>query len=192
MREEYRMSNRIKEKIGEELYNQVIAAGLKPSDFDLVTEGWIPKARFDEVNNRYKSSDDKIKTYEKQISEATGIVSVNEELKGQLESLNQKYKADLEAKDKDILDSTKKALAREKFVSMGAKGKRVDMLMRELDLNSLSVENNNLLGFDSQAEKIKTECDFCFEVKEQQSNNDPQDRSNEGTQESAFDFMKNL
>ena len=49
------VSEKIKNKIGEELYNQVLAKGLKSEDFDLINDGsWIPKPRFNEVNNKLK------------------------------------------------------------------------------------------------------------------------------------------
>lgn len=146
------MSDRIKAKIGEDLYNKVIAAGIKPDEFDML-EGYIPRARFNEVNGKNSALQSKIESYEKQVLETQTLLKGSEELKGQYSQLQEKYKADLELKDKELLNVVKKSLVKEALIKEGAK--HIDLLMGQVNLDTLSVDNNNLIGGQDTINKLK-------------------------------------
>ena len=172
------MSEKIKNKIGEELYNKVLEKGLKPEDFDLVNDGsWIPKPRFNEVNNKLKATEDKVKTYENQIKDYDKLVSTNKELKGNYDSLKEQHENDLAAKDKEILNVSKRFMVESKLRESGAK--HTSLLMKDIDLEKITVENDNLLGMDPILEGLKTNYGDMF-VTKQTNNNTSQSNNNMG------------
>ena len=75
-----KMSEKLKAKLGEDLYKQVLAKGLKATDIDIVSDGgWIPKARFNEVNDKYKETSGKIDTYQKQLNDTKKLLEGSED-----------------------------------------------------------------------------------------------------------------
>jgi hypothetical protein len=180
------VSEKIKNKIGEELYNQVLAKGLKPEDFDLVNDGsWIPKPRFNEVNNKLKATEDKITTYESQIKDYDKLVSTNKELKGNYDSLKEQHTNDLAAKDKEILNVSKRFMIEKKLGEAGAK--HTSLLMKDIDLETITVENDNLLGFDSVIEGLKTNYGDMFVTKQTTNNTNQSNNNLGGTNNENYD-----
>jgi hypothetical protein len=191
------VSEKIKNKIGEELYNQVLAKGLKPEDFDLVNDGsWISKPSFNEVNNKLKATEDKIKTYESQIKDYDKLVSTNKELKGNYDSLKEQHTNDLAAKDQEILNVSKRFMIERKLGEAGAK--HTSLLMKDIDLETITVENDNLLGFDSVIEGLKTNYSDLFVTKTannnitSQSNNNPGGNDNQNYDPNNIDWEAKL
>ena len=190
------MSEKIKNKIGEDLYNNVLAKGLKPEDFDLVNDGsWIPKPRFNEVNNKLKATEDKVITYESQIQDYDKLVSTNKELKGNYDSLKEQHTNDLAAKDKEILNVSKRFMVESKLRESGAK--HTSLLMKDIDLEKITVENDNLLGMDSILEGLKTNYGDMFVTKQtnnntSQSNNIGNDNNNDPDNENWGEMLKDL
>lgn len=146
------MSEGIKNKIGEELYNQIIAKGLNSKEFGLYN-GWVPIARFDEVNGKVKSLEGKIASYETQITDTQALLAGNDDLKQKYAELQNNYSIDLAKKDKEIANVLKTSLVRERLTKEGAK--HTDLLLNQIDLDKLSVDNNNLLGADEIMTNLK-------------------------------------
>ena len=157
------MSERLKKKIGEELYNKVIAAGIKPEEVDLV-EGWIPRTRFNEVNDKVKGYEGKVATYEKQLDDTKKLLAGSEEYKTKYEALDTQYKTDLAAKDKEIVNTKKRFLGENQLVQAGAK--HTKLLMSQIDWDKVSVEGDNLLGFNDYIDSFKKDFSDLFSVKE--------------------------
>jgi hypothetical protein len=180
------VSEKIKNKIGEELYNQVLAKGLKPEDFDLINDGsWIPKPRFNEVNNKLKATEDKITTYESQIKDYDKLVSTNKELKGNYDSLKEQHTNDLAAKDKEILNVSKRFMVESKLRESGAK--HTSLLMKDIDLEKITVENDNLLGMDPILEGLKTNYGDMFVTKQTTNNTNQSNNNLGGTNNENYD-----
>ena len=157
------MSDRIKEKIGEELYNQIIAKGIKPTEFDMV-DGWIPKARFDEVTDKYKNEQGKTKTLETKLTDAEKLTKDNKDWKDKYTGLNTKYENDIKAKDDENKNITKRYSIEARLAKEGAK--HTKLLMSEVDLEKLSIEGDNILGLDDVVKTLKTDYkDMFAEVK---------------------------
>lgn len=114
---------------------------------------YIPKARFNEVNDKLKASTDKVSTYEKQLKDTENLLKDNKELKGKYDSLNTQYQADLAAKDKEIVNTSKRFMMEGKLRTAGAK--HPELLFPLFDMEKVSIENGNLLGFDDQLEAHK-------------------------------------
>lgn len=106
------MSEGIKNKIGEELYNQIIAKGLNSNEFGLYN-GWVPIARFDDINTKYKESNALVENLTKEKD------TLNNQIKGQ----SLKYK-----------QSTIKNYLKSK----GAKYE--DLLMKQIDIDKLEYD----------------------------------------------------
>lgn len=153
------MSERIRSKIGEDLYNKVVAAGLKPEEFDLL-DGFVPRARLNEQTGKVTALQGKIESYEKQIGETQTLLKGSEELKGQYSQLQEKYQADLALKDKEITNVLKKSLFKEHLVKEGAK--HIDLLMNQVNFETISVDNNNLIGGADVITKLKTDYSDLF------------------------------
>jgi len=106
----------LKELLGEELYNQVIAkAGDKK--LAVVSDGtWIPKEKFDELNTAKKKADDSLKERDKQLEDLKKSGGDADALKQQIETLQAenktaKEKYESELKDLQLSNALKLALA---------------------------------------------------------------------------------
>jgi hypothetical protein len=180
------VSEKIKNKIGEELYNQVLAKGLKPEDFDLVNDGsWISKPKFNEVNNKLKATENKITTYESQIKDYDKLVSTNKELKDNYDALKEQHTNDLAAKDKEILNVSKRFMVESKLRESGAK--HTSLLMNDIDLEKITVENDNLLGIDPILEGLKTNYGDMFVTKQTTNNTSQSNNIFGGTNNENYD-----
>jgi len=157
------MSDRLKTKIGETLYNQVIAAGIKPTEIDLV-DGWIPKTRLDETLAKLKATSEKITSYEKQIKETTEMVKGSDELKKQFDDLQTKYTSELSVKDKMILNISKSTKVREALILEGAQ--HVDLLMSTINLDNVVMVDNNIAGVSDIISNTKGLYGDLFKTKE--------------------------
>lgn len=153
------MSERIKKIVGEELYSQMLAKGLDASKFDLL-DGFIPKQRFDEVNGKVKGLEGKIASYETQIKDTQALLAGNDDLKQKYAELQTNYSTDLAKKDKEIANVFKTSLVRERLTKEGAK--HTDLLLNQIDLDKLSVDNNNLIGADEIMTTLKATYNDLF------------------------------
>jgi len=192
------MSEKIKSKIGEELYNKILESGLKAEDIDIVTDGsYIPRARFNEVNGKLKATEAKIDDYEKQITDTKNLLKDNEDFKGKYSELNEKYKNDLALKDKEILNTSKRYLIEQSLREAGAK--HTSLLMKDIDLESITIDNDKLLGMDKITEDLKTNYSDLFVVKNTNNNlqgsnntNTDNDINNDPDSEDWGDLLKDL
>lgn len=188
------MSDRLKEKLGEDLYKQVLEKGIKASEIDLV-DGWIPKQRFDDKIKENKILSDKIKDFEKKDLEVEKLLKDNKDLKKSFDDLNASTKVELENKDKQISNITKISKAENKLRSEGAK--YPDLLMSKLNLDSLTIDGENLIGLDDAVKKLKDDFSDMFITKETNSNTPPnpsgtppntENIGNDGFPEGDFDW----
>jgi len=164
------MSERFKAKIGDDLYQQILDKGVKPSQFDFL-DGYIPRERYNEISEKNKLNEAKLTDHEKQSIEIANLLKGNEEFKAKYDTLNNKYKQDLSAKDNEILNIYKNTKVREALKDSGAK--HPDLLLSKVDFNTLTVDNDRLLGFESQLEKIKTDYKDLFVEVTKETNVNP-------------------
>lgn len=164
------MSDRIKAIIGEELYNQVIAKGIKANEFDLL-DGFIPKSRFDDINEKYKNEQTKVTTYETQITGYKKTIGDNADYKQKFEELDKTTKLEFEKLEKTNKLNTLKMHARDALKKVGAK--HPNLLLNELDFDKMSLEGDNVIGLNDQIKTVKTNFkDMFIEIK-----NNPNDKS---------------
>lgn len=156
------MSDKIKEKIGEELYNKVLDAGLKATEFDLI-DGYVPRSRLNEVNDKLKVSNEANKTYEQKLKDTEKMLSDNKEFKTKYTSLSEKYEKDLAGKDEENLKITKKYRVENALLKEGAK--HINMLSKEIDFSKISVEGDNTLGLNDSIKELKKSYPDFFTTK---------------------------
>lgn len=157
---------KLKEILGEEIFNQLSDEKKKEyekQDLQDVSDGkYVPKERFDQVNNQ-------VKEYKKQVSDRdTQISNLKEEfkdvdgLKDKIEQLtrdNAKQKEDYENQIKTI--NFNNAL---KAGLSSYKCKDEDYLMSKIDRNSIKLNSDGtILGLKEQVEAFKKGHEYLFE-----------------------------
>ena len=154
----------LKEKLGEELYNQV-AEKLKDSGMklaDLSTGAYVGKEKFDAQAEKLKLADEQLKAANKQIAEfkdmdVDGIKAAAGEWKGKAEQAEKDAAAKIQAMEFDYALSG--ALT-------AAKVKNPKALKALLDLDGLKHNNGEIVGLNEQLEKIKESDGYLFESEE--------------------------
>ena len=149
----------LKELLGEELFGQVTAAlkgkGKDNKDVELIINdgNYIPRAKFNEVNEKVKALEKEIATRDEQLKDLAEKAKGNEELTKQIAALteaNEKTKAEYEAKLKDITLNT----AIEKALTAN-QAKYVDLLVGKIDKSKLVLDGEKVIGLDEQITGLK-------------------------------------
>jgi len=129
-------------------------------------KGFIPKSRFDEVNEAKKKLEQDIKTRDEQLEELKKIDAAG--LKAEIEKLQQENKAakekhEAELKQIQINNAVEKAL-------LTAKAKNIKAVKALLNLETIKVdEDGNIKGLDEQIKKLQQNEDskFLFDITEE-------------------------
>jgi hypothetical protein len=190
------MSERLKEKLGDELYKQITDKGIKANEIDLL-DGYIPRQRFNEVNDKLKATNDKVIALEQEKEEKNKLLeqsetfkNENEQFKTQLADLENKYAGELELKNKEIENVLKRSLVKEKFMTEGAK--HTNLLLKEVDFDKITVKDNALFDFDDIFKELKTNYADLFTVKQNEQNVETGGQQQQQQQTSEWDFMNNI
>lgn len=138
----------LKEILGEELFNQVNEK-LGDNKIAVVSDGtWIPKSKFDEINEQKNTYKGQIDTLNGQIKDFEKSAKGNDELLAQIE----KFKGDNEALNGKIKDITLDSAI--KLGLVNNKAKYADLLAGKIDKSKLQIDDKgNVTGLDEQ---IKT------------------------------------
>lgn len=125
-------------------------------------KGFIPKSRFDEVNDAKKQLETDIKTRDKQLEDlkavdAEGLKAEIEKLQGENKTAKEKFEADL--KQMKIESAVEKAL-------LGAKAKNIKAVKALLDLEKAELDGDTIKGLDEQLKKLQEGSDskFLFDI----------------------------
>lgn len=124
-------------------------------------KGFIPKARFDEVNTAKNTFEMKVKEYNTKLEELTKNAKSTEELQKQmveLKTAHEKELAEAKAKQKEI--SINSALK----IALGGKVHDVDLAVKLIDLTKLDVDDSGNIksGLDDQLKALKESKAFLF------------------------------
>jgi hypothetical protein len=149
----------IKELLGEELFKQV-KEKIGSKELIINDGNFIPRQRFNEVNDELKTTKEKVVSYEGQLAKTKDLIKDNEEFKTKYSELEDKFKVEVQNKDKEISNITKRSMVKEKLITSGAK--HVSLLMKEIDLEAIELDKDNLKGFDDVLGKLKTDYDDLF------------------------------
>lgn len=125
-------------------------------------KGFIPKTRFDEVNDAKKQLEADIKTRDEQIEslkkvDAEGLKAEIEKLQNENKAAQEKYDADM--RKIQIDNAVEKAL-------LGAKAKNIKAVKALLDLEKAELDGENIKGLEDQLKKLTESEDskFLFDV----------------------------
>jgi len=146
----------------------LIAMGLTEEQANKVLEayseelkGYIPKARFDEVNNAKKDLEQQLKERDKQLEDLSKKVKDNEELSKQIKELQEANKATKEQYEAKIKDMTINAAIRDKLINV----KYPDLLISKFDKSKIVIANDGTVsGIDEQLTVIKEQYKDLFTV----------------------------
>ena len=151
---------------------ELVKLGLTEEDADKVAKaseeelkGFVPKSRFDEVNEARKHAEDSVKERDKQIEGLKSSAGDAEKLKQQIDELQQANKEKdsnhaLEIKKLKIDNAVDSALNAAKAKNLKAVRALLDLDKAELD------ENGNVTGLAEQIKKLSEADDskFMFET----------------------------
>ena len=133
---------------------------------------YVPKTRFNEINTELKQAKDQVKERDGQLETLKKSVGDSEELKKQIETLQNDNKAKDDAHAAEIKQikidaAVDKALADAKAKNIKAVKALLDLSKAELD------ENGNIKGLDEQLKNLTGAEDtkFLFDIDTQQKNN---------------------
>ncbi len=116
-------------------------------------EGFIPKNRFDEVNNAKKQLEKDITERDKQLKTLKESAGDNEALQNEITKLQNENQTAKDNYDKEIA-ALKLNSAIE--TALGThKAKNITAVKALLDTSKISIDNGNLLGFDEQITALK-------------------------------------
>ena len=153
-------------------------------------KGFIPKSRFDEVNEQKKKLDEDIKTRDKQLEElkkldAEGLKAEIEKLQGENKTAKEKYEAEL--KQIQLDNAIEKAL-------VTAKAKNTKAVKALLDLEKAELDGETVKGLDDQIKKLieGEDTKFLFDVKTDEKSNFKGIKPGEKTDQPGGDQPKTL
>ena len=135
-----------------------------------VLAGFIPKARFDEVNETKKELEQQIQERDKQLKDLQEKVKGNEELEKTIKELQEANKATKELYEDKIRDMTINAAIQSKLTD----AKYPDLLLTKFDRSKLSIaEDGTVLGVDEQLTALKEQYKDLFkaDIKGREPNN---------------------
>lgn len=135
-----------------------------------VLSGFIPKARFDEVNETKKELEQQIQDRDKQLKDLQEKVIGNEELEKTIKELQEANKATKEQYEAKIKDMTITAAIQSKLTD----AKYPDLLLTKFDRSKLSIaEDGTVLGIDEQLTALKEQYKDLFkpDLKGREPNN---------------------
>lgn len=152
----------LKELLGEELYKQVIEkAG--DNKIAVVSDGnWFPKDKFDAKNQEVKDLQTQLSDRDNQLEELKRVDAEGLQAKiDELQQANETTKSEYEEKlQKQAFDhKLESALT-------GSKVKNVKAVKALLDLETIKLDGDNLLGLDDQLKALKDSDGYLFETEQ--------------------------
>ena len=149
----------LKEKLGEELYNQVVE---KLGDTKLIIDDgkFIPKSRLDEVIDQKKALSDELEKTQVKIKEFGTLVEDNKELSGKVTALN----ADIETSKTDYDAKVAKMNFNHRLESavrdVGALN--IKSVIANLDTSKITLDGEHFKGLDDQIKTVKESDPYLF------------------------------
>lgn len=156
------MIDKLKELLGEDVYNEHVAPKIGTDKKYFFGEGeFIPKGRFDEINNQVKDYKDQMKERDTQLAELQKKAKGNEELTNQIASLQEANKLQQEEYQAKL---SKQQLDFEIRSALGqTKAKNADVVSKMLNFENIKLVDGKLSGFTDQVEALKASDPYLFE-----------------------------
>ena len=149
------MPDALKQLVGEDVYKQHIEPKLGAEKKYFFGEGeFIPKGRFDEVNNQVKDLKTQITERDKQLEDLKKAAANNDELKKKIDELTDLNKKTREEYEKKIAEKEYE-YEFEKSLS-AAKPKDVKILKALIDQSKVTYKDGKFYGLSEQIEALKS------------------------------------
>lgn len=135
-------------------------------------KGYIPKTRFDEVNEAKKTVEGQVKTLTKDLEAAKSNVGDNEELKNQLEAAIQKQKDDAKKFDEKFKEMQ---ISNAIKLAVSDKAQDADLVAGLFDKSKLILgDDGKVTGLDEQLKTLQESKAFLFKPVEENTDPKPQ------------------
>lgn len=182
----------LKELLGEELFNQV-SEKLGDKKLMIDDKNFIPKSRFDEVNEAKKELEKQISDRDKQLKDLSVKAQGNEELTKQIE--------ELQLSNKQIAKDYEDRINKMQFENAldgaltNAKCKNAKALKALLDIDNVKLNEGKLEGLEEQLNKLKESDNYLFDLETAPAstggigNFGRQENNNTGGSSSQSEFM---
>lgn len=134
-------------------------------------ETYVPKTRFDEVNNAKKQLETDVKDRDKQIEEIKKNTGDNEELKTKIETLQNENKENKKKYEEDLKELQ---ISNAIKLAVSDKAQDADLVASLFDKSKLILgEDGKITGLEEQLKTIKEGKPFLFkeDAQQQQQNN---------------------
>lgn len=147
---------------------KLIKLGLDESMADLVVNNfgklidgeYIPKERFNEVNNQLKTANETIKERDDQLSKVKNDASVSEELKAKLEEQEKANKLQAKQHQEAILKERKTNAIKLELVG---KVHNADIAMSQLNMDSINIsDDGKVTGLTEQVDSLRKSDGYLF------------------------------
>lgn len=138
--------------------------GLTDEQVEAVLAGYkdfIPKSRFDEVNEARKNAESLVAERDKQIEGLKVSAGSTDELKKQIEKMQAENKALVEAKDNEIKKIKINNAVNTALMGAGAKNVKAALALLNME-NAELMEDGSVKGLNEQIEALKTAEDSKF------------------------------
>lgn len=155
----------LKELLGEELHKQVMEK-IGDHKIAIVSNGyWIPKEKFDMVNNEKKQLRELLRERDAQLEELGTKAKGHDELQQQIKELQERYKQQAKEYQKQLFKQRfdfelDKALTNAKVRNTKAVKALIDLDIVKMD------EDGKLKGLDEQLAKLRESDSYLFEDSE--------------------------
>lgn len=128
-------------------------------------KGWVPKHRFDEVNEAKKKAEEALRERDKQLADLKKSVGDNEELKKQIETLQAENKA---AKEKYEAELKELRLTTAIKLALAGQVHDTDIVAGLLDKSKIEIDDagNIKSGLEEQINSLRESKAFLFVQKE--------------------------
>ncbi|MBX4145959.1 phage scaffolding protein [Paenibacillus lautus] len=152
----------LKELLGEELYNQVIAKAGDKHKIAVVSDGaWIPKDKFNEANEAKKKLETDLRDRDKQLADLKDAAKGNEELQAQIKKLQDDNKATKEKYDADMKDLQLNTALK---LALGSDVHDADYAISQLDKSKIEIGEDGSIkaGLEDQVKSLRESKAFLF------------------------------
>lgn len=129
------------------------------------------KAKENEKNEEVKLLKEKVSSLEKTAKDTETLLKDNEELKQKYATLQTESKTQLEQRDKQISNITKKTALTKSLQEKGAR--YPDLLIKELNLDEVELDGEQIKNFDKLYTPLSEKYKDMFTVTQIQGQNDP-------------------
>ncbi len=134
-------------------------------------KGFIPKARFDEVNTAKNEADKLAKEYQAEVQKLTKNAKTQEELTEQIASLKAEYEKKEQALQTQLKEQSTNAAVK---LALTGKVHDVDIVSGLIDKSKLKIDNGNVTdGLDDQLKTLKESKSFLFVPDKQEPKSGP-------------------